>query len=264
MNRTQTSSLAPRRRTPSFAGHGGVPGSGKTVAHCRRTQDAFTLIEMLLALAVSAIVLAGIGSVFYSAMRLRERTTALLDSTAPLSHALDILRRDLKGALPPNGGMAGDFRSGALSIGLGQNYGLDFSTTTGVIDDNSPWGDVQEVIYELRDPVTRNSSGGKDLVRAVSRNLLSTTALEWDEQLLLSNVETLEFYSYDGYEWLSSWDTSLNETNLPSAVMVRIQLAGEDRVQDSRRQPFEMIVPLVCQSRTNATDTSSESTGGSQ
>lgn len=262
MNRTRTNPPTPGRRTLSNAGCGSVSGAAGT----GRDREGFTLIEMLLALAVSAIVLAGIGGVFYSAMRLRERTTALLDSTAPLSQALDILRRDLKGTLPPSGGLAGDFRSGALNIGLGQNYGLSFSTTTGVISDKAPWGDVQEVIYELRDPVTRNSSGGKDLVRAVSRNLLSTTALEWDEQLLLSNVDKLEFYSYDGYDWRSSWDTSLSETNLPSAVMVRLQLAGQSRSEDARQQPIEIIVPLVCQSRTNATDTSSSdaSMGGSQ
>ena len=38
----------------------------------------FTLMELLLAMGTSAIVLAAIGSVFYSAIRLRERTTSAL------------------------------------------------------------------------------------------------------------------------------------------------------------------------------------------
>src|SRR5437879_6245089 len=68
---------------------------------------AFTLMEMLLALAVSAIVVAAIGGVFYSALRLRERTAAAVDQAAPLRQALAVIRRDLQGVLPPSGLLAG-------------------------------------------------------------------------------------------------------------------------------------------------------------
>src|SRR6266542_2408180 len=69
--------------------------------------QAFTLIEITLALAVSAIVLAAIGGVFYSAVRLRERTMAMIEEAAPLQQAISFLRRDLKGAVPPGGVLAG-------------------------------------------------------------------------------------------------------------------------------------------------------------
>src|SRR5207245_9236232 len=55
--------------------------------------SAFTLMEMLLALAISAIVIAGIGGVFYSAVRLPERTAAALEEAARLRHALAFIRR---------------------------------------------------------------------------------------------------------------------------------------------------------------------------
>src|SRR5712671_3751317 len=92
----------------------GTHHSPSPLASRFNTSVAFTLIEVMLALAVSAIVLAAIGGVFYSAMRLRERTSAMLDESAPLHHALTVLRRDLQGALPPGAGtlpMAGDFIS---------------------------------------------------------------------------------------------------------------------------------------------------------
>src|SRR5207253_1453691 len=79
---------------------------------------AFTLIEMLLALAVSAVILAAIGGVFFSAMRIRERTTAMLDQSAPLQQAITLLRRDLKGAVPPGGVLAGSLQSGVVSGNL--------------------------------------------------------------------------------------------------------------------------------------------------
>ena len=222
--------------------------------------SAFTLMEVMLALAVSAIVLAAIGGVFYSAVRLRERTTATLDEAAPLHQALTLLRRDLQGAMPPGGTMTGDFKSGLAGSGMAQGIGLQFFTSTGVLNDNAPWGDMQEVTYELREPAQRTKTGGKDLVRGVSRNLLATTEQEWDEQWLMGNVQSLEFACYDGADWRDSWDTSMGNTNLPSAVRVRILLAGDNTANVRNVQPFEMIVPLLIQSRTNRT----QSTGGVQ
>jgi type II secretion system protein J len=224
--------------------------------------SAFTLMEVMLALMVSAIVLAAIGGVFYSAIRLRDRTAAMLDESTPLHQALNILRRDLQGTLPPAGvyAMAGDFRNEQISGGIGQNFRLTFFTSSGVINENTPWGEVQQISYELRDPLVRTSASGRELIRTVTRNLLATGAQEQHDQFLLGNVGSLEFACYDGYDWRDSWDTSLTDTNLPSAIRVRLQFATESGVDTRGQQPFEMIVPLLCQSRTNQTQTAS--TGG--
>ena len=128
--------------------------------------------------------------------------------------------------------MAADFRRGAISSGLIQGNGLQFSTTTGIIKDDAPWGDIQDVVYELRDPTERNYTGGKDLIRSVTRNLLPTTTQDATDQWLLGNVQSLEVACFDGIEWRDSWDSSLGDTNLPVAVRVRIQLA---RGQPERR-----------------------------
>jgi hypothetical protein len=213
---------------------------------------------MLLALAVSAIVLAGIGGVFYSAIRLRERTAALVDASAPLHQALAFLRRDLQGVMPPGGVLAGDFKSGAISSGLIQGYGLQFSTTTGIIKDDVPWGDIQDVVYELRDPTERTYVGGKDLIRSVTRNLLPTSTQDATEQWLLGNVQSLDVTCFDGIEWRDSWDSSLGDTNLPVAVRVRIRMAADNPSDSGNAQPIEMIVPIGIQSRTNIVQT----TGG--
>jgi prepilin-type N-terminal cleavage/methylation domain-containing protein len=224
--------------------------------------SAFTLIEVMLALAISAIVLAAIGGVFFSAVRLRERTAAVLDESVALHHAFSLLRRDLQGALPPGSPfpLAGDFKQEALGGGTSQSSRLQLFTTTGVISDAAPWGDIQEVIYELRDPSQRTSAGGKDLIRSVTRNLLATAVPDPDEQWLMGSVQSLEFSCYDGTDWRDSWDTSLGDTNLPSAVRVRILLASNNNAAIRAQQPFEMVVPLLSQSHTNLPQTTS--TGG--
>jgi type II secretion system protein J len=234
--------------------------------HLPITTPAFTLIEIMLALAISAVVLAGIGGVFYSAVRLRERTMAMLDESVPLQQAFNFIRHDLQGALPPGGGnfpLAGNFKLEALGSGLGQNFHVEFFTTTGAVNDNTTWSDIQFVSYELRDSADRTKNNfGKDLVRSVNRNVLATSMLDPQEQPLLSNVQSLEFSCFDGANWRDSWDTSLADTNLPYAVRVRIQLSGDSGANSRAQEPYEIVVPVVSQSRTNVP--ASTTTGGTQ
>jgi prepilin-type N-terminal cleavage/methylation domain-containing protein len=221
------------------------------------TASAFTLVEVMLALAVSAIVLAAIGGVFFSAMRLRERTMAALDETTPINQALAIIRSDLRGALPPGGVLAGPFKDGAVDDIAGTGFGLQFCTTTGHLSLKAPWGDVQQVIYEVRDSPQPSGRPGKNLTRNVTRNLLATTVVDSQDQVLLSNVQSVNFSCYDGIDWRDSWDTTLSDTNLPTAVRVRIQLASNNAGDARNWQPLELIVPLTTQSRTNQTQTAS-------
>jgi len=219
--------------------------------------NGFTLIEVLLALTVSAIVLAAMGGVFYSAILLRKRTSAAVDSASRLQPALNLLRRDLQAALPPSGGLAGDFRCGAVLGGLGESLGLQFSTASAIIDDNSQWGNLQEVIYQLRDARQRTAGGGKDLVRLVNHNLLATMIEEPEEQWVLGNVQSLQFSCFDGTQWRDSWDTSLSDTNLPVAVRVQL-LAGSEEESPSRdQQPVELVIPLLVQARNPLVSTNS-------
>jgi len=244
--------------------HAPVLGSAIGEGESRITLNAFTLMEVMLALAISAVVLAGIGGVFYSAVRLRERTLAMLDESTPLQQAFNFIRHDLQGALPPGGGnlpLSGDFKLQALGSGLGQNYHIEFFTTSGAVNDNVNWSDIQFISYELRDSSDRTKYNiGKELVRSLNRNVLATAMQDPQEQPLLGNVQSLEFSCFDGVNWRDSWDTSMGDTNTPYAVRVRIQLMGDSTANSRAQQPFEIVVPIVSQSRTNVP--ASTSTGG--
>lgn len=218
----------------------------------------FTLIEMLLALAICAIVLVAVNGVFATAVRLRDKTSEAVEEALPVNRALNALCRDLKGTVGPGGYLAGDFKCGVQATGATMglsgeagNAGLDFYTATGTITDKDPWGDVQEVFYELKAPSDRNQTG-MDLVRCINRNLLATTTQTPDIQWLMGNIQTLEFDCYDGSQWRNTWDTSTGDTNLPVAVRVRIQLAARAGQESGTEQPIEMLVPLVSQGRTNS------------
>lgn len=229
-----------------------------SVRPTRRHAYAFTLIELLLAVGIFAIVLVAINTVFYSALRLRAKTSEALDEALPLTQALSFVRRDLQGAVPPGSIMAPSFKSGTASGTLLAGSILQFCTCTGVINDSVPWGDVRKVTYRLIDPVERTRNAGKDLVRTVSFNLLATATEEPEDQWLMGKVEKLECFCFNGTEWRDSWDTDMGDSGLPSAVRVRILLAEDTPANNRLRQPMELLVLLDAKARTNSTETAGQ------
>ena len=217
-----------------------------------RRARAFTLVELILAIGITAIVLVAINAVFFSALRLRESTSNAVEASLPEQQALTTMRRDFEGVMPPNtnGVFGGSFKVGGVSsTGLNQPVDVELYTTTGALRADQPWGEVQRVTYELRTGAG-SSAPGKDLVRSVTRNLLATTTPLPEDQLLMSGVDSIEYSCYDGTQWREYWDTTMTDTNLPGAVRVRIQLAGKDS-----SQPMEIVVPVDAQPRTTPTIT---------
>ena len=219
--------------------------------------SGFTLLELILAIGIMAIVLIAINAVFYTAMRMRENTANAVEESLPIQQCLAMLRRDLQGAMPPSdsGVLAGSFKAGDVtSLGTSLPVEIEFNTTTGVLRDDQPWGEVQKVAYGLRQPANRNG-GGSDLYRSITRNLLATITPQPEDQWMMSGVESLQFSCYDGTQWRDTWDTSVTDTNLPTAIRVRILLANAG---GSTPQPIEMVVPIDSRSRTNQTTSVSQ------
>ena len=222
----------------------------------RKDARAFTLIEVLLAVGIFAIVLFAINTVFFSALKLERATSRIVDARAPLNQAFAILRHDLQGAVQPMTNstlLPRNFSTVGRSGGLGssQASSLEFYTTTGVIGDDVPWSDLQKVRYELVSAADRTTGKGQDLVRVITRNNLATTTAEDDEQLLVSDVESVEFLCYNGSEWRKTWDTSSSDVGLPQAVKVRVQFASENLTKVSR-EPLELLVPITTVLLTNS------------
>ena len=160
------------------------------------------------------------------------------------------------------------FQTTAITNVVGGQSSPDFYTSTGFIDPTSPWGEIQRVSYVLTEPADRNAAG-RDLIRAVTRNLLPATVIEEPaRQWLMSGVQGVTFYYYDGTQWRDSWDSTTPDptsgltNNLPQAIKVQIQLAtwpGGKAVAVAA--PIELVVPIVLQARTNKTQ---QATGGGQ
>lgn len=210
------------------------------------SRRAFTLIEILLATAVAAIVLVVIQSVFFGALRLRNTTADRMAADLALHRALDFVHRDLAGLMSPGGVLSGELQT-ETNLGFdggvegGERVSPDFYTDSGRIDARSPFGDVQRVAYYLAPAA--DGEPGFDLIRVVNRNLLSVQEAELpEEQTLLTGVAGALFEYYDGSDWTDTWDSAATES-LPVAVRFQLQLqAGPG---EPERASIETVVPVV-------------------
>lgn len=215
-----------------------------------RTQNAFTLIEVMIAIAVFAIVLAAVNGIFWGGLRLRNKSVESIDAALPKERALAIIRSDLANIVPPNGRLFTAF----TTVGATTNaYGMpvnnmpgqnspEFTTTRGIIDDNTMWSDIQRVSYQLQ--LSTNNSAGKDLYRTVKRNLLPAVQLSGDQQPILSGVQSIFFFYHDGSAWKETWDSTNETLILPRAIKVQLQMTGEERSRIAP-PPVELVVSLI-------------------
>lgn len=211
----------------------------------------FTLIEILLAVAIFAIVLAGMHLVFHGALRLRNKTTASLESAVPLQQTLSILQRDLANLVAPGTNLAGHLQTTPTNtVGrvLGQ-VSPQFFTAVGTLNDITPWSEVQRVTYRLTE--STNNSEGLDLYRSVTRNLLALVEDDPEDQFLMGGIETVTFQFYDGTQWRYDWDSTTDPTILPGAIKVELLLttALTNRLN---AEPVVLVVPVAVQPDTNA------------
>ena len=214
---------------------------------------------MILAVGVAAIVLVAVSAAFFTALHLQASTQAAVDEATPIDQALAVMRRDLECVVTPTNGtskvLSGNFKVGQVSsFGINTPVAIEMYTATGALSSSpvSPWSDIQRVTYEL-ERSTGSSTPGMELVRSVTRNLLSTLTPDVENQPLLSGVENIQFSCYDGAQWYNTWDTSdptTGNTNLPRAVRVQIQMAADNSAE--KQSPIEILVPIDSQSRTNA------------
>jgi prepilin-type N-terminal cleavage/methylation domain-containing protein len=247
--------------------------------HCRAR--AFTLIELLLAIAIFSIVLVAMNMVFYAALRLRNKTAEAFDEAVPLQRAVSLIQHDLANLVPPGGILSGTLQStptygmtsssnNSAQANMGSATTMIpimgaiqsspfFFTSTGVINDSLPWADLQQVAYVLMQPT--NQTIGKTLVRCVTRNLLPAAAPDQpEEERLLDGVQDIAFQYFDGLQWETTWDTTLTTNTLPLAIKVQIQMAVRPG-QFLAQSPIELVVPLDVLGRTNQT---SQATGTGQ
>ena len=221
----------------------------------RRSRDGgFTLLELLLATAIGAIVLLVINATFFGTLRLHNTTHDKIDQDLVIQRTLSIIRRDLAGIMVPANPTATTYTlSGQLSSDVTSTNELDNAsseritpdiyTDSGKIDGWTAYSEVQMVSYYLSPGA--NGTPGRNLVRVVSRNMLPVLDGTAEAQTLLTGVNSAAISYFDGENWLETWD-STTTTSLPTAIKFSLVLAPRDgSTSRSDPDPIELIVPVV-------------------
>jgi len=217
-----------------------------------RTRAGFTLLELIMALAASAVILAAIYGVFSRAVHLRAEAMIHARTAGLRLRAAALLRDDLRHALLS--GSQAPTPVAATLLGSAQAPGssfpgyLRFTTTTGRDLDDTPIADVQRVEYYIVDDPEATDRQAGLLVRTVDRAILAQTAEAPREEPLLHGLERMEVEFYDGTAWQAAWEFTATDPTLPQAV--RVRLYPTPAAPGQTVPPIEILVPWTTQSFT--------------
>ena len=202
-------------------------------------QAHFTLLEILTAIILFAIIAAGLVTVFQATLSLREKSARTAEAGLPQTVAWHLVRQDLRTVVPPGGLMAGTLiGEKSESMGLRQDS-LEFVCSVGKLTEETPWADLMKIEYCLE---SESDTDTWNLVRNVTRNLLPYEAEDPSSDVVLEGIESLQITYYDGSDWCDSWDSSAKDDQLPKAI--RIQLTFR-KSQDRGRPPLTWFIGLL-------------------
>jgi len=194
---------------------------------CRAAkQEAFTLLELLVAMTLMVVAASCLYSALYTGFRARRSALSAVEPTALAINAIELLKQDINGVLAPTGVLAGAF------IGI-DSYGakgmdsdsLEFFTTHVYADDDYPAGGLGKIELALEEDTDEDRDNYR-LVRRVTSNLLPPRAIDPDDQVLCRNVTSLNLTYFDGEGWVDEWDSTADANSLPLAVQIDIQIAN--------------------------------------
>ncbi len=193
----------------------------------------FTLLELLLAMAITAITAGLLYAVMRAGFTAARVTADAAGDSRSLVLALDRIERAVASAPPPRGLLAG-----AL-IGDDQTVeGHDALSLHTVVDAlGTEWGDIVGVSYELQAaPAAPASAPGEGLrlVELTTRNLLAPGEAPVETRVICADVATLNFRYFDGSGWFDSWDSTQLGNLLPVAVEVTLELREREVSQDGQ------------------------------
>ncbi len=202
----------------------------------RVSSRGFTLLEVLVALALLAIISAALYGTYFSLMRGRDGAQTRMTERREISATLDQLRRELTAAY---------FRTQSSGSSLPatddqQNMQLHF-----VVEDRDYFGKPASAVdFTVLVPPRGGTFPGSDQIRVRYRaaekdGKLRLMRLEKDRYAIgnplpYPQMEELEGFlvecSNDGKQWVRTWDTAINR-GLPQYVRVTIRTKeGENTV----------------------------------
>ncbi len=206
-----------------------------------RRRAGFTLLELLLALSIAAVVAAGVYGVVrggVDAQRAGEDATRTLQIARV---ALCRIASSLRCAFVSQGKLRGAF------VGEDESDGdSDLDSLSFVADNHEPREDengecdLVKLEYYID---TDESTDERGLVESASSVVVSDEDAEPDVIEIAPEIRSLNFRYYDGEEWQDEWDSTTSVV-LPRGVEIVIAVAVHEDDEASQWKRFKMVVAL--------------------
>lgn len=213
----------------------------------------FTLLELLLAVAVSGMLAAALFGGLAVVFNARESAERQLDGQNDLRIAAGIVHEELAAALRPTGAgtLIEPFRGDTATTRDGRpSDTLTFVSSALAIPTGRDRGDLHEIELALLAVDDQDANRGPyHLVQRVNDELVrgdQALVAEPITQTLLRGVAGLSLRYHDGSGWVDTWNETERRSELPRAVELVIELpAPEDEAADDRRDLSPRMVRRV-------------------
>ena len=221
----------------------------------------FSLLELLLAMAMAAMLALSLYTAMNVALRAKSSANASLEPTRAAMIAMDLIQQDFQSVPPPGDStdddipLSGPFYGEHLpAAGGGDNDSVEFYSigADAIEGDSANAPPLSEGVRRIHLQVQSDASGSV-LVRRVTRNLMPSSEPAVEEEILCRNVRSFALRYYDGVAWQEEWDSTMLEDNLPLAVAITLEL-GEPNA-DVATKRVTRVVPLPCAKLISGTET---------
>lgn len=210
-----------------------------------RQYKAFTLIELLVAMTLMVVTAACLYTALYTGFKAKRSAQLAVEPTSLAINAIELIKQDTYGVLPPTGTLAGAF----VGTNSQNTKGMDTDSlefyTTHIYAGNDQLvgglGKIELLLEEDKDQDNKVREGYR-LVRKVTTNLLSPKTVEPEEHVLCRDVKSLNIQYYDEEDgWLDEWDSTADANNLPLAMKIDIQVLHKGTNNDAESQTRRLI-----------------------
>ena len=199
-----------------------------------RNQTGFTLIEILVALAIVMVLVTILYETFNAVIRSIRQVEEVTEIDQMARISLSIISKELRSTYWGRPDPGGTLTPG-IFIGLdGEDRGQPSDTLRFTALSNARASDgitdpsLSILEYEL---VPASNAETSVLIHREETNLMSLSGRSLEQFELAERVTGLNFRYYDGQEWKDEW-TEADQNKLPKAVEIRIffkDLAGRER-----------------------------------
>lgn len=214
---------------------------------------AFTLLELVIAMAMVAILAVSLYASLRIAFKAQASAEAAVEPSRTAELAMDFIRNDLQNAMPPHDPqtytsqyqyLAGTFEGQNTGGASGVDGDLNFYSTADMKEHVSGNGEIKQLELTTDTP---QGARGKCLVRRAARNLtVEQQPPPYDEEILVRGIESFNLRFFDGSNWTDVWDSTEENNELPAAVEVTLVLDRSKDPNDKQLVKFVRVFQMAC------------------